>query len=105
MCAHLRGAFACVRGPFIVPIHKWCASTIDCVSGDVCDLFIPCVHDVEHTIPATGDVCVGYVVCITTCMCMQAIQCFDCVSGTDVCMGHVLLITTHLYMYKISDEM
>ena len=28
--------------------------------------FIPSVHDVEHTVPATGDVCVGYVVCITT---------------------------------------
>ena len=23
----------------IVLIHKWCASTIDCVSGDACDLF------------------------------------------------------------------
>ena len=34
--------------------------------------FIPSVHDVEHTVPATGDVCVGYVVCITTCLCMQA---------------------------------
>ena len=56
--------------------------------------FIPSVHDVEHTVPATGDVCVGYVVCITTCLFMQAIQCFDCVSGADVCMGHVLLITT-----------
>ena len=67
--------------------------------------FIPSVHDVEHTVPATGDVCVGYVVCITTCLCMHAIQCFDCVSGADVCMGYVLLITTRLCMYKISDEM
>ena len=67
--------------------------------------FIPSVHDVEHTVPATGDVCVGYVVCFTTRLCMQAIQCFDCVSGADVCMGHVLLITTHLYMYRISDKM
>ena len=66
--------------------------------------FMPSVHDVEHTVPATGDVCVGYVVCITTCLCMQAIQCFDCVSGADVCMGYVLLITTRLCMYKISDE-
>ena len=66
----------------IVLIPKWCAITIDCVSGDVCDLFhtqghrtqtcfIPSVHEVEHTVPATGDVCVGYVVCITTCLCMQ----------------------------------
>ena len=31
--------------------------------------FVPSVHDVEHTVPATGDVCVGYVVCITTCLC------------------------------------
>ena len=23
----------------IVLLHKWCASTIDCVSGDACDLF------------------------------------------------------------------
>ena len=38
------------------------------------------------------------------CLCMQAIQCFDCVSGADVCMGYVLLITTRLCMYKISDE-
>ena len=47
----------------IVLIPKWCAITIDCVSGDVCDLFhtqghrtqtcfIPSVHDVEHTVPA-----------------------------------------------------
>ena len=66
--------------------------------------FILSVHDVEHTVPATGDVCVGYVVCFTTCLCMQAIQCFDCVSGADVCVGHAVLITTRLYMYKISDE-
>ena len=36
--------------------------------------FIPSVYDVEHTVPATGDVCVGYVVCITTCLCMQAMR-------------------------------
>ena len=79
------------------------ALSIVCL-GERVTCFIPSVHDVEHTVPATGDVCVGYVVCITTCLCMQTIQCFDCVSGADVCMGHVLLITTHLYMYKISDE-
>ena len=27
--------------------------------------FIPSVHDVEHTVPATGDVCVGYVASTT----------------------------------------
>ena len=51
--------------------------------------FIPSVHDVEHTVPTTGDVCGRYVVCITTCLCMQDIQCFDCVSGADVCVGCV----------------
>ena len=94
-----------IRGPFDCTNPKWCASIIDCVSGGACDLFhILCTLCRTHSIPATGDVCVGYVVCITTCLCMQAIQRFDCVSGADVSMGHVLLITTHLYMYKISDE-
>ena len=51
--------------------------------------FIPSVHDVEHTVPTTGDVCGRYVVCITTRLCMQAIQCFDYVSGADVCVGCV----------------
>ena len=94
-----------IRGPFDCTNPKWCANIIDCVSGMCVICFLPSVRDVEHTVPATGDVCVGYAVCITTCLCMQAIQCFDCVSGADVCMGYVLLITTHLYMYKISDEM
>ena len=86
----------------IVLIHKWYDSIV-CLGMHV-TCFIPSVHDVEHTVPATGDVCVGYVVCTTTCLCMQAIQCFDCVSGADVCMGHALLIFTRLCMYKLSDE-
>ena len=86
----------------LIPNGVLALSIVCLEEGVTC--FISCVHYVEHTVPATGDVCVGYVVCITTCLCMQAIQCFDCVSGADVSMGHVLLITTHLYMYKISDE-
>ena len=42
--------------------------------GERVTCFIPSVHDVEQTVPATGDVCVGYVVCITTRLCMYKIS-------------------------------
>ena len=58
--------------------------------------FIPSVHDVEQTVPATGDVCVGYVVCITTCLCMQAIQCFTSVSLMSVWDMFYLRITINI---------
>ena len=58
--------------------------------------FIPSVHDVEHTVPATGDVCVGAMlyVLLHACACKPynaLIVCLGLMSVWDVCMGYVCL--------------
>ena len=51
--------------------------------------FIPSVHDVEHTEPTTGDVCVGAMLyaLLHACACKPYNALI--VSGADVCMGYV----------------
>ena len=43
VCTFERSVCMCVlEALLIILIHKWCASTIDCVSGDACDMFHTC---------------------------------------------------------------
>ena len=66
VCTFERSICMCaLEALLIVLIHNGMLAQLIACLGMTC--FIPSVHDVEHTVPATGDVCVVYVVCITTC--------------------------------------
>ena len=77
MSAHLRVACACVHKleVLLIALILNGVQTLSIVCLGICvTCFIPSVHDVEHTVPVTGDVSVGYVVCITTFLCMYKIS-------------------------------